>query len=1273
MRKLLLLVRSLLLVAVTATTSSNDTPVPNPISEDISSVLSASIQPEIPSAQPSVQSEIQSVPSVQSEIQSIPSVQSEIQSIPSVQSEIQSISSVQPLVQSEIQLIPSVQSEIQSIPSVQSEIQSVPSVQSEIQSVPSVQSEIQSIPSVQPSVQSEIQSVPSVQSEIQSVQPSEVQPSPVANSIESNTNTNTNTNTYPDAGSSIQPNSVSNSIVSQPSDDINTDDLNFLDDGSSQQGPSSIPLINPSVQPSSIDYHPSSKINAESSSGVIPVFAPSEARAPAKPPAFEISSSASSVQVSSQQQQPSIQPSSVEPVQSNSPSPSSVVPSPSSVIPLVPPEVQVSPSSAAPLIPPEVQVSPSSVLPSSSISQLGPSILVSPPVSSPPTSSIPSQQISSQEINFSEFSGSFNVPSWLLSSNAPSSSFSEQLSPSSLDYSQAIHSRVADSSTTTLPLIVPPTTTTTPTLISESSTLSNFLKPSADREFSVHFPVLSPSSIENEPPSSIQSVASSTILSQAAPLSPAQAASSPSSILEPIGSSVASEYISSNSLSQIPVEAVDAKQAPSSSSLSSILSNTDNIEAISSNLEQATPSRPVDNNATPTANSGTVLDSASQINSQSISRDDASYAEIAQSSVNVQNSASNFANSVPSADSSNTIPQPEDNTPTTSTVSEFTASNVDVSSVHIASKDADSSPNSVSNHDALNSVAPSVDVDIVSSNSIPTQVLTESSSAVPPNAGFDISSDINIPSENIESDSNLVVTSTSRPSQGTFQNNPTNSRTITNQIPSSASPPPATPTGPKALSSDENWLPSGIIFQSDFATTVSSSFNPTATKSLPQFIAPPKMTVNSPNTTLVTIGLKQGLNYQFLIDNPLSSAQIFNFLPSVLTYPFSSYAPNDFPINSLIDDNALAFLDSNLFNASTISVHGIVPLLIPGHEFFVSVVEVYFPNDLLDSLSALIKDRNSSLYSNPNDSLSALARLIDPSIPLTGLISGSSIESTSNSDADYNSNQSGNTRQSRKGKGLPSNLSIVGSLDNYDKNPEKEEHKNRVISIVLPTVLPLGLLFIWCLFFILMSRTQRRRKGNATIEKSNIKVDNTSGYHDNGRSNYKDNVYDGILDEKHYSSSEGVSNGSTMAGLAYAFNNFVGGPNMYSSYDTGALADSTLYSSSNQLQIQRENSSPWPAQYITAPSRKSQHSTEEVSPITLVPRIDSDVYNLQKQEMMAENVSGTFSLGSDIFIDDDEDENVKDLQIEDVDEFDEELYKRLSKFTDYRDVNNRSF
>lgn len=201
--------------------------------------------------------------------------------------------------------------------------------------------------------------------------------------------------------------------------------------------------------------------------------------------------------------------------------------------------------------------------------------------------------------------------------------------------------------------------------------------------------------------------------------------------------------------------------------------------------------------------------------------------------------------------------------------------------------------------------------------------------------------------------------------------------------------------------SDTNWLPYSIIIQSTHSTSSSPSFNPNVTATLPHAIAPQTPVSEPPDSTTITIGFKRQINYNFLVNNPLSSAQIFAFLPDVLVYPFNynQYAEKATHTNVSLQNKRKrttllpyrdAILDkkrrAQVINPSDVQMIQIMPMLSRDRSYLVSLAELYFPARYVDKLKDYMKNPDSRLYNNSNPTLFALADLIDPSIPLTGVL-----------------------------------------------------------------------------------------------------------------------------------------------------------------------------------------------------------------------------------------------------------------------------------------------
>lgn len=159
---------------------------------------------------------------------------------------------------------------------------------------------------------------------------------------------------------------------------------------------------------------------------------------------------------------------------------------------------------------------------------------------------------------------------------------------------------------------------------------------------------------------------------------------------------------------------------------------------------------------------------------------------------------------------------------------------------------------------------------------------------------------------------------------------------------------------------------------------------------MPKAITPATTASPGPDYEVVTIGFKESLNYPFVVEHSLSSAQIFDYLPLVLTFPFTA--------------------DSSYSN---VTVKRLVPYTASGIDYIITVAEVYFPIEAVSSLQLLVEDTSSKLYRNSDATDAKLASLIDNRIPLTGLDTTATSSATS---SDNNgSMDSSNSPVSKKG------------------------------------------------------------------------------------------------------------------------------------------------------------------------------------------------------------------------------------------------------------------
>lgn len=145
-------------------------------------------------------------------------------------------------------------------------------------------------------------------------------------------------------------------------------------------------------------------------------------------------------------------------------------------------------------------------------------------------------------------------------------------------------------------------------------------------------------------------------------------------------------------------------------------------------------------------------------------------------------------------------------------------------------------------------------------------------------------------------------------------------------------------------------------------TAALPSTRPTSTgipKSMPQIIQPPGgMPAAVPNTTLIQVGFKYGLNYPFVANTAGSADQIFFYLPTGLSW-------------------ALGLPHKN------ITMHSLQPYDTTSTLGYITTLAMaYIPSLMVETLSLDIHTAVSRVYTNPDDATSVLMNMINPAIPL---------------------------------------------------------------------------------------------------------------------------------------------------------------------------------------------------------------------------------------------------------------------------------------------------
>ncbi|SCU89911.1 LAFA_0E21814g1_1 [Lachancea sp. 'fantastica'] len=314
-------------------------------------------------------------------------------------------------------------------------------------------------------------------------------------------------------------------------------------------------------------------------------------------------------------------------------------------------------------------------------------------------------------------------------------------------------------------------------------------------------------------------------------------------------------------------------------------------------------------------------------------------------------------------------------------------------------------------------------------------------------------------------------------------------------------------------SGTSNWLPTGLLTAPPYeSASYQSSFDAQATATLPQVILPTAPVLEPKNYSQITVGFKRALNYPFLIENPLASAQIFSFLPGILTFPFTSWQDHHrnattssrlenlnmtalskktnekwkHRISSRSDDQNQGsgtiivkesrshgnFSGAFRANFSGVAVSEIMPLIVAGDRYISSIAVVYFPTDAINVLQKMVLNNNSRIYANPDPALKSLSLLIDPTIPLTGLIDPNIPGSSGSSGGSGSSTGTGGGGTGAKtGSGKKATKSGSGALNGYNLFDVTFNKGKRLIILI-----PIFLFFLatWVLIlFALFARLFR--------------------------------------------------------------------------------------------------------------------------------------------------------------------------------------------------------
>jgi hypothetical protein len=129
---------------------------------------------------------------------------------------------------------------------------------------------------------------------------------------------------------------------------------------------------------------------------------------------------------------------------------------------------------------------------------------------------------------------------------------------------------------------------------------------------------------------------------------------------------------------------------------------------------------------------------------------------------------------------------------------------------------------------------------------------------------------------------------------------------------------------------------------------------------LPQVVAPltgvPSAKVGF---TLIQVGFTYALNYEFVVANSMSSAQIFTYLPKGIAYGLE-------------------------IQESDVIMHSLQPYDTSRSLGFITTLALaYIPTKVVSNLDIMIHVPVSRLYKNPSEPVAVIMSSINPSIPIT--------------------------------------------------------------------------------------------------------------------------------------------------------------------------------------------------------------------------------------------------------------------------------------------------
>jgi len=137
---------------------------------------------------------------------------------------------------------------------------------------------------------------------------------------------------------------------------------------------------------------------------------------------------------------------------------------------------------------------------------------------------------------------------------------------------------------------------------------------------------------------------------------------------------------------------------------------------------------------------------------------------------------------------------------------------------------------------------------------------------------------------------------------------------------------------------------------------------------------------------MIQVGFLFPLNYEFVVANSMSSAQIFSYLPKGIA-------------------------DGLGLDADQVVMHSLIPYDTNSQLGYITTLALaYIPTNMVSTLGLDLHIPTAAIYNDPDSSVNALVNYINPAIPITpgSTLSGSSVTGTDSSSSSSSSSAAGN-------------------------------------------------------------------------------------------------------------------------------------------------------------------------------------------------------------------------------------------------------------------------